>query len=142
MLVTNVIISPNFPFHIFSEVLLFEKHCTASKSLGSWQFSSPDNRRLFHASQHLLQNDVKLYFIDQPAEVNHIAAVTARLTPAPTINTAVTARLTPAPKINTAKNLQMLLDLHCAHDHWNFEDVAAMYGLTLPTPLVLPPGQA
>ena len=37
-------------------------------------------------------------------------------------------------KINTAKNLQMLLELHCAHDHWNFEDVASLYGLTLPDP--------
>jgi hypothetical protein len=37
--------------------------------------------------------------------------------------------------ISTAKNLKMLLELHCAHDHWNFEAVAKQYGLTLPNPL-------
>ena len=38
MLVSDVLISEAFPFHIFSEILAFEKKCTAAKSLGSWQF--------------------------------------------------------------------------------------------------------
>ena len=40
----------------------------------------------------------------------------------------------PVPKVSTAKNLHMLVELHCAHDHWNFEDVAKHYGLSLPVP--------
>ena len=28
----------------------------------------------------------------------------------------------------------MLIELHVAHDHWNFADIAARYGLTMPTP--------
>jgi hypothetical protein len=45
--------------------------------------------------------------------------------------------MTAAPKNSTAKNLQMLLELNCAHDHWNFADVAEQYGLSLPSS---PPG--
>ena len=36
--------------------------------------------------------------------------------------------------ISAKKNLQLLLELHCAHDHWNFEDVASQFGLSLPSP--------
>jgi hypothetical protein len=136
MLATNVLINENFPFHIFSEILAFEKRCTATKELGSWQFYSPDKQPLFHASQRLLtkipapgHSDVKLYFIDDQA---HQAPVSAPVVSADTEQ--ILAVKTTATKINTAKNLQMLLELHCAHDHWNFEAVAAQYGLTLPDP--------
>jgi hypothetical protein len=66
MLLENVLISTAFPFHMFSL-------CTATKTLGSWQFFLPDPDRfpLLHASQHLVSvkghQDLKLYFIDQPA---------------------------------------------------------------------------
>ena len=154
--VSDVLISEAFPFHIFSEILAFEKHCTAVKSRGSWQFLSPSKKPLFHASQHLLGNtneicpgsrsDIKLYFIDEhraagaQASDNEVAINTALHGPAE----APTEKVDPVPrashavrppaKISTAKNLQLLLELHCAHDHWNFEDVAAHYGLTLPSP--------
>jgi hypothetical protein len=36
--------------------------------------------------------------------------------------------------LSTAKNLQMLVELHCAHDHRNFDDVAKYYGLSVPSP--------
>ncbi len=48
---SNRMMVTNFPFHIFSEILAFEKHCTAKKALGSWQFLSPQRLPLFHASQ-------------------------------------------------------------------------------------------
>ena len=44
------------------------------------------------------------------------------------------SQLVPSKPISTAKNLSMLVELHCAHAHWNFEDVATQYGLTLPNP--------
>ena len=74
ILATDVLISEAFPFHIFSEILAFEKHCTAVKSLGSWQFLTPNKETLFHASQRLLKSgsthsDVKLYFIDEAPRV-------------------------------------------------------------------------
>jgi hypothetical protein len=129
MLATNVLISANFPFHIFSEILAFEKRCTATKALGSWQFFSPDERPLFHASQSLLDDGVKLYFVDESAVPN----TAPKKTGSQHILAATQKHSLPA-KVNTAKNLQMLLELHCAHDHWNFEDVASHYGLTLPNP--------
>jgi hypothetical protein len=36
--------------------------------------------------------------------------------------------------LSTAKNLALLLELHCAHAHWNFDDVARQYKLTMPSP--------
>ena len=158
--VTDVLISESFPFHIFSEILAFEKHCTAVKSRGSWQFLSPSKKPLFHASQQLLdksnklcsrtgiRSDIKLYFIDEHrtvgpqtsdthggAEINTTLHGSER---APIKKTDPIPRTShtvkPPTKISTAKNLQLLLELHCAHDHWNFEDVAAHYGLTLPSP--------
>jgi hypothetical protein len=55
ILVQQVLINSAFPFHIFSEILAFERLCNATKSLGSWQFRSPkpDLKPLLHASQHL-----------------------------------------------------------------------------------------
>ena len=168
LLATDVLISENFPFHIFSEILAFEKLCTATTSLGSWQFFSPDKHPLFHASQRLLQgagNDIKLYFIDDAPRHVSICALSAHEDAFQSPNSskskslrviepagakdkshgaagenetsdganagagagaarAVVSRPIPL-KVNTAKNLQMLLELHCAHDHWNFEAIAA-----------------
>jgi len=75
---TDVLISEAFPFHIFSEILAFEKNCTAIKSLGSWQFLNPSKKPLFHASQRLLNSgsghsDVKLYFIDEAPQASTAA---------------------------------------------------------------------
>ena len=81
------------------------------------------------ASQPLLNggsshSDVKLYFIDEATQSSTAAICATTSSPA----------TSQAAKISTAKNLQLLLELHCAHDHWNFEDVATHYGLTLPIP--------
>ena len=144
--VTNVLISEAFPFHIFSEILAFEKNCTAIKSLGSWQFLNPSKKPLFHASQRLLNSssghsDVKLYFIDEAPQANTAAIHATTLRPMDSLPTTPDEKQAqslstakPTAKISTAKNLQMLLELHCAHAHWNFEDVATHYGLTLPCP--------
>ena len=160
ILATDVLINEAFPFHIFSEILAFEKHCTAVKSLGSWQFLTPNKDTLFHASQRLLKSgsthsDVKLYFIDEaprtkptpiPSAVESVQIHAAVHTPSHADMTTdprehVTglpqpsrAPTKPPTKITTSKNLEMLLELHCAHDHWNFEDVASYYGLSLPNP--------
>ena len=66
----DVLISPKFPFHIVSEIVLFEKKCKASESDGSWTFFRPSNGFLMHASQRLLKKsqgrvNEKLYFIDE-----------------------------------------------------------------------------
>ena len=62
--VDNVLISERFPFHILSEIVCFEKNLTAIKKKNSWQFYKPDASPLFHASQHLIKENLKLYFID------------------------------------------------------------------------------
>ena len=49
-------------------------------------------------------------------------------------NSKVRTSQTPKPKVATAKNLEILLELHCAHDHRNFADIARQYGLALPSP--------
>ena len=51
LLVTDVLISSAFPFHVFSEILAFEKGCTATKSLNAWLFYSPVGSLLFNASR-------------------------------------------------------------------------------------------
>jgi hypothetical protein len=128
---TQVLIDPAFLFHIFSEILAFGQLCTATKALGSWQFYTPEPNRLplLHASQHLttvfpsVQANIKLSFIDeQPQGASTKTEVS--------INTVATAPT----KISTAKNLQMLLELHCALAHRNFADVAEQFGLSLPSP--------
>jgi hypothetical protein len=175
--VNDVLISNSFPFHIFSEIVAFDKGATCSKAKGTWLFKGPTGKFLFHASQRLLgqSNSSKLYFIDEAVQLNpdapryaaqqltqaqvftsvrssqsepkatHSASLAPDIAPSRTPTTLDTNRLllppqrsasvsTPA-KISTAKNLHMLLELHCAHDHWNFADVAARYGLSLPSPL-------
>jgi hypothetical protein len=138
LIASDVLISDAFPFHIFSEIVAFKRHCTATKKLGSWQFNAPGGGPLFHASQSLLgtnksvgNSDVELYFIDE--------APVGQDTQAPAVAASVhtmvkQAPAVPPPKVNTAKNLQALLELHCAHDHRNFEDIARRHGLSLPSP--------
>ena len=71
-LLTGVLISEHFPFHIFSEIVAFDKGCQASKTKGSWTFRDSDGNHVLHASQQLLDNtqlqgrsDNRLYFIDE-----------------------------------------------------------------------------
>jgi hypothetical protein len=130
ILATDVLISSAFPFHIFSEIKVYKKLATATKKLGAWQFYTASGAPLCHASQRLLgtgtgRGDNELYFID---EVKDPAAG-----PVQTIAAARALTTTP-PKVNTAKNLELLLQLHCAHDHRNFADIARQYGLSLPSP--------
>jgi hypothetical protein len=173
--VLDVLINSAFPFHIFSEIIAFDKGATCVKAKGSWLFKNRTGDFLFHASQQLLgQGDnSKLYFIDEavkrrpallPASQQVLTAVGSAapsyggqraghstspvplvgLSPTPAETSPSSGFLLPPQrsskvsmpaKISTAKNLHMLLELHCAHDHWNFADVAARYGLTLPTPV-------
>jgi hypothetical protein len=104
-------------------------------------------------------SDVKLYFVDEKPDPMSISTDTKEVMAAihsPSLSSGAadqsksTAKVHNSPsqtssgnaegfnttvtKVNAAKNLQMLLELHCAHDHWNFEDVATHYGLTLPNP--------
>ena len=170
ILVTDVLISPAFPFHIFSEIKAFKAHATAVKKLGSWQFTSPSGAPLFHASQRLLSatsahlqrfsspredsSDVELYFIDEHSpssaergsvgvpKVHHVAAArafksTAAAAPCALDEPTSTRRPhdnSKPTKVSTAKNLEILLELHCALDHRNFADVARQFGLSLPNP--------
>ena len=143
---TNVLISSAFPFHIFSEVVFFEGGGKCDKELGTWQFLTETRGPLFTASQQLRvvedqQPSNKLYFADQQREGGEATLIdiqhqksgaSAPVSESPAHMGALAAR---AAKISTAKNLAMLVELHVAHDHWNFEDVAARYNLTLPTPL-------
>lgn len=245
----DVLISPKFPFHIVSEIKLFEKGCTATKSHGSWKFFTPSGGFLMRASQRLLNTgqgrvNEKLYFIDEhpatetvsDATVAPLKAVRAGTPAAQILSTqhfserkdsksesprragprvtvrapprtvklgvheddelpplrwsssdsedssedddtrvaqgrlrvgltaqrratqrrsrelhpsrkskseriATTSQVMPVAaavnvkKLSTAKNLQMLLHLHCAFDHRNFEELAGQFGLTLPSPL-------
>ena len=68
VLLTDVVISEHFPFHILSEIVIFDKMCTAKKKKGSWHFYKPDSSELFHASQHLLCEEPthasSIYFVD------------------------------------------------------------------------------
>ena len=226
-LLTNVLISELFPFHIFSEIVAFDRANTCVKAKDDWTFFS-DGDFVLHASQRLLhdpslrgRSDSKLYWIDQepPAFVGGVVQLpAARLsaqfscrtctfeqartpqgideyfgdmdhTPgefvqhtadelvgrAATISATRHVRIfdpeqeqpmvglqaaspqieqeqpmaslqaaspqisfggvsASSKPISAKKNLQLLLELHCAHDHWNFEDVASQYGLSLPSP--------
>ena len=170
ILVTNVLISDAFPFHIFSEILAFDTGCTATKARNSWQFFTPAQALMFHASQSLLRDGTRLYFIDvqvapgdtiagpgdqlassdaQVTVASALSVPTAKISTAKNLQmpvelhqlassdaqvTVASASSVPTAKVSTAKNLQMLVELHLAHDHWNFEDVAAQYGLTVPSP--------
>jgi hypothetical protein len=168
MLVTNVLVHANFPFHVLSEIIMYEKGCTAVKEAGSWQFYAPGKRPIFHASQQLLtaggaNSNSKLYFLDGPdpsslpsSPVSVLVAysgnqeqrvpqqalqqqqqhcdVVQKLVPARAQPAAPVPATRKEPKINTSRNMEMLLELHCAHDHRNFRDIAAKYKLSLPIP--------
>lgn len=53
VVMANVLISDKFPFHILSEIVLFNMKCAAIKKHNSWQFYAPSGRPLLHASQRL-----------------------------------------------------------------------------------------
>ena len=155
VLLTGVLINPLFPFHIFSEILAFDLGMTASKSKNSWTFYNSNSAFFLRASQHLLDRsdtgnaDASLYFIDDSSYVQSPARacgfgqmpvpIAARFC-ALTSNASKTIRESPrrvAPEVaivKTTNNLAMLLELHCAHAHWNLEAVAKQYGLSLPNP--------
>ena len=88
-LLTNVLIHPAFPFHIFSEIVAFDKGVQCMKKKDSWNFTYNDTF-VVHASQRLLndpshkgRSDSKLYWIDQEPPVYLNRASTY---PAPTSN--------------------------------------------------------
>ena len=144
----DVVISPNFPFHIVSEIKCFEAKCTAVKKKGSWQFFKPDATPLFHASQQLLKAPVPsaIYFMDTPASTNaqrtmavqraHDAPAPQPLQPASALPVAKKQRTAPPipAKLSTAKNNQLLIQLHLAKAHRGFRELAKQHGLTLPDP--------
>jgi hypothetical protein len=61
VLLTGVLISPQFPFHIFSEILALENGCTATKSRALWTFNDPRGGHALSAVQRVAET--KLYFI-------------------------------------------------------------------------------
>ena len=209
---TNVLISPDFPFHLFSEVVAFDRGLSCVKFKNSWSFFS-NAALILHASQRLLtdpaarsRSEARLYWIDS-SRPDSAPGATASLLPSVAVRAAkdcsalaqnpalkaasLASAQSPAPKaafltsaqspalsdgcvatpsitvvatpasaslcvtapapgssvdlraraaaplpkpVSTAKNLQMLVELHCAHAHWNFEDIAKQYGLSLPNP--------
>ena len=92
--VRDVLISPKFPFHIISEIVLFEQKCTAYKGENSWQFFNSKRRPLLHASQRLLRSNTchhvnsKLYFVDEAEQRHSMETATiaaARAEPVPLV---------------------------------------------------------
>jgi hypothetical protein len=89
LVATGVLISPAFPFHIFSEIKVFKSQATCTKKLGSWQFNRSTGEPLFHASQRLLSStptasggDIELYFIDEcPRDSGQHTIAATRVTP-------------------------------------------------------------
>ena len=117
--ISDILISDNFPSHILSEIVLFAKGCTAAKSFNSWEFKKPDGSWLLDASQSVPGST--LYYVNTSA-------------PDPTQLLTTTATPHQPPKVSTAKNLKMLVELHCANSHYNFEALATQHGLTMPVP--------
>ena len=79
-LLTDVLISTFFPFHILSEFKFFEKNCTSIQSLTSRQYLAPTGVILLHSSQQLLNggqdrvnfsmaDKKKLFFVDMPVRL-------------------------------------------------------------------------
>ena len=149
ILATKVLISEEFPFHIFSEIIAYKKKCTATKAESSWTFRASSGKKLFHASQPFLEQENELYFIDGPpteralpantrqhvGKAADYAMVTTQQTAEQADASPELAQATKLPKVDTAKNLRSLLELHVALDHRNFRDVAAQFGLRLPVPV-------
>ena len=67
VVLTNVLISTAFPFHIFSEIAAFDRGISCEKKKGSWLFKS-GGKFVLHASQRMLNKsskaDSKLYWVD------------------------------------------------------------------------------
>jgi hypothetical protein len=87
IVVGDVLISPAFPFHIFSEIKVLQAGATAIKKHNSWQFFKPaaqGGQPLFHASPRRAGAAVgaALYFIDQPgsdgADDDGVGTITRR----------------------------------------------------------------
>jgi hypothetical protein len=103
VVMTDVLISDRFPFHILSEIALFNKKCVAIKRQNSWQFYAPSGKPLLHASQRLKGSAApgtanrELYFVDGegpvPASTNAVAAVTRASSDALAIQEVPTAQL-------------------------------------------------
>ena len=58
ILLTNVLISEHFPFHIFSEIVAFDKGMQCSKKKSAWTFFNDDGF-VVQASQRLLSDPAK-----------------------------------------------------------------------------------
>ena len=74
ILLTDVLINAAFPFHIFSEIVAFDRGNTATKSKNEWSFHDQSGERSFNGSQKFInslpmqnRSDKKLYFIDEPS---------------------------------------------------------------------------
>jgi hypothetical protein len=65
LLLTDVLINPIFPFHIFSEVRALEAGCIVGKVQGMSTITTVEGAHVLDASQQLLPSGVKLYFIDE-----------------------------------------------------------------------------
>ena len=79
VVITNVLIHAAFPFHIFSEIVAFDRGNSCVKAKGSWTFRHA-GRFIMHCSQRLLhdpafkgRSDSKLYWIDEgpPVGADH-----------------------------------------------------------------------
>jgi hypothetical protein len=84
---TNVLISELFPFHIFSEIVAFDRGNTCIKAKNTWTFYA-NGAFVMHASQRLLndpslrgRSDSKLYWVDEkpPVYINNIVQLPAAL---------------------------------------------------------------
>ena len=144
VLLTDVVISTHFPFHILSEIVVFDKMCTAEKKKGSWQFRTPDSRELFHASQHLLGAEAthasSIYFVDTvDAAPRATGAPAFDAPPHGAVVAAVkprTAKELPASaKLNPTRARRLLAQMHLDQAHRNIRSIARQHGIPLPDPL-------
>ena len=127
LVIKDVLISKNFPFHIYSEINAFSDGAKATKVQNHWQFYDKADAKLFSASQQYYtpRHKLKVYFIDE--------APATEVKRAPT-KIVATSKVT---KISMKKNDDRLLDLHILSDHRNFRDLAEQFDLQLPDPLPL-----
>ena len=92
MLLTEVLISSHFPFHIFSEIVAFGKGSTCVKSFNNWRFSNAAGRPIFQCTQSLSES-TQLYFINQQPTSKQFSLLTDIATTIETVdvNAATTA---------------------------------------------------
>ena len=121
ILISDVLISDVFPSHILSEIVIFAKGCTATKSSKIWEFKKPDGSWLLDASQQVVGS--KLYYVNSKAPATEMALVTKADDP-----TLIT--------VSTASSLKMPVDdVHCARSHHNFRDLTVQCGsCSMPEP--------